>query len=68
MFLNYDNTFLKTYAHLFTQPHIVIGDYINGVRKKYLNVVSYITIALTLAGFYTKKLLSGNFRYFANSR
>ena len=51
IFLNYDNTFLKTYAHLFTQPHIVIGDYINGVRKKYLNVVSYITIALTLAGF-----------------
>ena len=51
IFLNYDNTFLKTYAHLFTQPHVVIGDYLNGVRKKYLNVVSYSAIALTLTGF-----------------
>ena len=51
IFLNYDNTFLKTFIHLFTAPHIVIGDYLNGVRKKYLNVVSYVAVAITLAGF-----------------
>lgn len=50
-FLNYDNKFLQTFIHLFTKPEIVIGGYINGVRKKYVNVISYFAIALTLAGF-----------------
>ncbi len=50
-FLNVDNTFFKTFTHLFSKPEVVIGGYIDGVRKKYLNPVSYITIALTLTGF-----------------
>jgi len=50
-FLNVDNTFFKTYKHLFTKPQEVIGNYLNGVRKKYLPPVSYFTIALTLTGF-----------------
>lgn len=49
-FFNLDNTFLKTFLHLFTKPHLVIGGYIEGTRKKYLNPVAYITIALTLSG------------------
>ena len=47
-FLNYDNQFLKTFLHLFTKPEVVIGGYIDGTRKKHVNVISYFAIALTL--------------------
>lgn len=50
-FLNIDNTFFKTYRHLFTKPTKVIDGYIDGTRKKYINVFSYFAIALTLTGF-----------------
>ncbi|MGB5821266.1 MAG: DUF3667 domain-containing protein [Saonia sp.] len=49
-YFNLDNTFLKTFWHLFTKPEVVIGGYINGVRKKYMNPISYLGIALTLSG------------------
>ena len=47
---NLDNTFLKTFRHLFTQPHLVIESYISGIRKKYMNPISYFAIAVTLSG------------------
>jgi ribosomal protein L32 len=50
-FLNYDNKFLKTFTHLTTKPEAVIGCYVDGTRKKYVNVISYFAIALTLSGF-----------------
>jgi hypothetical protein len=49
-FLNYDNKFLQTFICLFTKPEDVIGGYIDGVRKKYVNVISYFAIALTISG------------------
>lgn len=49
-FLNYDNKFLQTFISLFNKPDDVISGYINGVRKKYVNVISYFAIALTLSG------------------
>lgn len=49
-YFNLDNTFFKTFWHLFTKPESVVGGYIGGVRKKYLNPVSYLAIALTLSG------------------
>jgi hypothetical protein len=49
-FLNYDNKFLQTFTALFTKPNDVIGGYINGTRKKYVNVISYFAIAVTLSG------------------
>lgn len=49
-FLNYDNKFLQTFIGLFTKPEEVIGCYIDGTRKKYVNVVSYFAIAITLSG------------------
>ncbi|MFC4720782.1 DUF3667 domain-containing protein [Geojedonia litorea] len=49
-FLNYDNKFLQTFISLFTKPDDVIGSYINGTRKKYVNVISYFAIALTITG------------------
>lgn len=50
-YFNVDNTFLRTFLHLFTKPEVVIGGYIDGIRKKYLNPISYLGIALTLSGF-----------------
>ena len=49
-FLNYDNKFLQTFIGLFTKPDDVIGGYISGVRKRYVNVISYFAISVTLAG------------------
>ncbi len=51
-FFNVDNTFLTTFKHLFTEPEKVIVGYIKGVRKKYLNPISYFTIAVTLGGLF----------------
>lgn len=44
-FLNYDNKFLQTFIHLFTKPEVVIESYINGTRKKYVNVISFFAIS-----------------------
>ena len=70
-FFNLDNTFLKTFIDLFKKPDIVINGYINGVRKKYLNPVSYFTIALTLGGLLLllarKNLMSLSKNGFASS-
>lgn len=49
-YLNYDNKFLRTFLNLFTKPEAVIKSYIDGTRKKYVNVISYFAIALTLSG------------------
>jgi hypothetical protein len=50
--LSVDNKLLKTFWHLFTKPHKVIEAYINGVRKRYFNPMSYLLISITLAGIY----------------
>jgi hypothetical protein len=47
---NYDNKVFKTFAHLWSHPEKVILDYIKGVRKRYINVIQYFAIALTLTG------------------
>ena len=49
-YFNLDNTFIKTFLTLFTNPQKVIVSYISGVRRKYLNPISYLGIALTLSG------------------
>ena len=49
-YINIDNSFLRTFIHLFSRPKEVIDGYIHGVRRKYMNPISYMGIALTLAG------------------
>ncbi|WP_296384349.1 DUF3667 domain-containing protein [Winogradskyella sp.] len=49
-FFNYDNKLLRTFTQLFKQPEDVINSYINGVRKKYINPISFFGLALTLSG------------------
>lgn len=46
-----DNRLFRTFYALFRAPEDVIVGYINGVRKKYQDVLQYFAIALTLAGF-----------------
>ena len=49
-FLNYDNKFLQTFLALLSKPEAVIDGYISGIRKRYVNVISYFAIALTISG------------------
>ncbi|MDG5492608.1 DUF3667 domain-containing protein [Psychroserpens sp. SPM9] len=49
-FLSYDNKFLITFFDLFRKPESVIHGYITGTRKKYINVIQYLAISLTLLG------------------
>ena len=45
-----DNSFTRTFLTLFTRPENVIESYISGVRKKFMNPLSYMGVALTLSG------------------
>ena len=56
-FISIDNKLLQTFAGLFKHPGEVIGSYINGTRKRYIDVLQYFAIALTIAGmqFYITK-------------
>lgn len=58
---NLDNSLLKTFRHMFSKPHIVIESFISGVRKRYMNPISYFAIAITLTGlmFYVLRKLYG---------
>lgn len=61
-YFNLDNTFFKTLWHMLVKPQEVCGGYINGLRKKYLNPVSMLAIALTTSGlilFFMKKVAWG---------
>jgi len=42
--------FLQTFVHLFTKPALVINGFIDGTRKKYVNVIQYFIISMTLLG------------------
>jgi hypothetical protein len=48
--LSIDNKLFSTFIDLFRKPEAVISGYISGTRKKYINVIQYFTIALSLAG------------------
>lgn len=49
-FFNYDNKLLRTFVQLFKNPEDVIVGYINGVRKKYINPISFFGLSLTISG------------------
>lgn len=51
-FFNYDNKLLQTIISLFVNPHLVIDSYVKGVRKKYINPISFFAINLTISGVY----------------
>ncbi|WP_373017384.1 DUF3667 domain-containing protein [Muriicola sp.] len=49
-YFNLDNTFIRTFVQLLVRPEQVIDSYIQGVRRRYLNPISHLGIALTLSG------------------
>ena len=49
-FISIDNKFLRTFIDLFKKPEAVIDGYVQGTRKKYIEVLQYFAISLTLAG------------------
>ncbi|GAB4164497.1 MAG: hypothetical protein Tsb0033_25850 [Winogradskyella sp.] len=49
-FFNYDNKLLRTFVQLFREPEDVIAGYINGVRKRYINPISFFGLSLTISG------------------
>jgi hypothetical protein len=58
---NVDSTFFRTFIQLFNRPEQVIDSYIQGVRRRYLNPISHLGIALTLSGltiFVMKKVMT----------
>jgi hypothetical protein len=46
-----DNRLFRTFYALLRAPQDVIVGYINGVRRKYQDVLQYFAVALTIAGF-----------------
>jgi len=60
-YFNLDNTFIRTVVQLCIRPEEVIDAYIQGVRRKYLNPISHLGIALTFSGlliFIMQKVLT----------
>lgn len=51
-FLNFDNILLRTYLAFFKRPENIITEFINGVRKKYLNPISFFAVSISISGFY----------------
>lgn len=43
---------LLTFIDLFKRPEEVVGGYLNGVRKKYINPFGYFTLAVTFSGLF----------------
>jgi hypothetical protein len=52
-FLSIDNKFLITLIDLLKKPEAVIDGYIHGLRKKYIGVIPFYAISLTILGFQT---------------
>lgn len=51
-YFDYDNKLLRTFVYLFKKPEEVICTYISGVRKRYVNPISYLAITITISGIY----------------
>ncbi|WP_105071118.1 DUF3667 domain-containing protein [Nonlabens arenilitoris] len=51
-YLGTENVFIKTCITLFKYPEDVINGYITGQRKKYVNVINFFFISLTLFGIH----------------
>ena len=49
-FFNYDNKLLRTLIGLVKKPEVIIGGYIDGIRKRYVNPISFFGLTLTIVG------------------
>lgn len=49
-YLSFDNKFLATFKMLLIGPEKVVNGYLEGLRMRYVNPISYLIIAVTLSG------------------
>jgi hypothetical protein len=49
-FFNYDNKLLRTIIDLLKTPESVIDGYVEGIRKRYVNPISFFGLSLTITG------------------
>lgn len=47
--IGWDNKYYKTVRDLILKPHEILGDYINGVRKRYVNPIAFFAIGMTIS-------------------
>ncbi|MEX0275789.1 MAG: DUF3667 domain-containing protein [Flavobacteriaceae bacterium] len=47
--LGWDNKFFKTIYFLISKPATILGEYLNGTRKKYMSPISFFAIGMTLS-------------------
>ncbi|WP_299835879.1 DUF3667 domain-containing protein [uncultured Tenacibaculum sp.] len=45
----WDSYFIVTIKKMFTEPHIVLREYISGIRRRYLNPFTYLAISAALS-------------------
>ena len=50
-FFDLDNSFYRTLKSMTVRPELVIGGYIDGMRRRFLHPMSYLGIVLGLSGF-----------------
>ncbi|MFP2996579.1 DUF3667 domain-containing protein [Spongiivirga sp. MCCC 1A20706] len=49
-FFNYDNKLLRTFLTLAKKPEQVVGGYVKGIRKRYVNPISFFGLSITISG------------------
>lgn len=58
-YFSFDNKFLLTSLTLLKNPELVVNGYINGLRIRYVNPITYLVVAATLSGIQTYLLNNG---------
>lgn len=46
---SFDSKFFNTLKEMITQPQVVISDYLNGVRKRYMNPFAFLAVGAALS-------------------
>lgn len=60
-YLSFDNKFLFTFKTMFTHPESVVNGYLEGLRIRYVNPITYLIIAVTLSGINVYLMKKGYF-------
>ena len=47
--IGWDNKYLKTVHHLIIKPEVILGAYVSGIRKRYVNPIAFFAIGMTIS-------------------
>lgn len=65
-YFGWDTSFARTLRGLITKPHIVISEYLNGVRKRYMPPIVFVSFGVALSSI-AMNIYSDEYLKFANS-